>query len=1312
MAVTVNVLAADGSTSQSVASGSAISVSPSDRIQIVVDGVVIDPSRLQLQLLQGDPPSGLPGDPGFVGSGYLQATLPDGQSIFLANFPDLLGGSGGGLVDADGNVVIANTPESLITPAAGPQAGPQGDGGGSPDGDGNLSTFNQATFFEFAEFGSGAGGSGPEGPATTPPAGDEGEPFELIITIPVPDAPPAVIVVPLVPTPVEEPVVEVPAVVTTAAALVINEIVLSAGPGTSPSIELANISGTDQSTLGNLLTVVGPGGAPVVIALPDATIPDGGFLTLSEAGTFQVFDAAGVLVTAGAFATPPWGLGTDTTQGIGVNLTFAGTEIDTFQANGVTFGGLGWTSNAAGTAAFQAVVGTDFDLSGFSGFAGDIDTVLSSLNLARPVVTLPDGIPNPHPPHPAETEVNNTVFARVFGPADGTPIDSDTEADWTTANSPTLGQSNAAAGDFNPQDGLDDFDPRQNNATNAPDAGQTVLVGEGNLFYGENLEGGRGPDFLFGTTGSAKSGDILAGGDHNDFLYGNTGPDILSGGVVNDDLIGGPGGADILVDFDGATSGTGGNVLVGGNGEDLLLTRPPVSENGASSTAGGDLLVGDNIGLVDFEPDFFSTLGARVVDLTTGETDRDVIIADGAGDIVFGDNLGVLDQVFFSTLPEIFAGRTGGGLFETAEFLMENRILREFTNSIGSDDFIDAGAGSDLVFGQGGNDEILGGSGVDVVFGGSGDDWINLGGGTAPPNAKASLPELAVGDDLIADSPGGGIFLTALFDEAPPAAVTGGDDVIITDDEAPETIAIGDGILAVAGFTQMPGLVEGVSTFDGPGIGGSIAPIAGGNDLIVGNGSSDKIFGDGLVAEFGFFGEGIAPRGAVALDIGAAPVDKTPLIGGDDTLYGGGGGDVLYGEGNLVLVGGLQGGQFNPGEGAWAELDEKELLLNGTYDGSDTLYGGGDNDTLYGNGGNDTLYGDSGADTAYGNAGDDLLVYRVSDGDGVDVLYGDDGFENIDNDDTLLIVNDSAGAVNVVVEPSGTAVNGTEQVEVLVDGELVAIADEVEDIAFQAGDAGDSFVVTGNFGLTDVSPATFHFYGGAGGDTVDGSQIGSTHRIVANGEAGGDTITGAGGDDLLYGGGGNDTIDGGSGTDSSYGGADVAYGGEGSDLFLLRTSDTQNVDVLFGDNGTGNILNEDTLVIINDSGAKTIEVIRENETDPNDLRATIEVNGTVVAEVDEIKNIEVQNSSEANDGLIFTFEPPVSAPIIQSSFTQTIPPPPDPLPLAEVLVEEEQIASGQDGPGAPQPPAPDPVVEPLAVPVPEPDPLDEVIVVA
>ena len=100
------------------------------------------------------------------------------------------------------------------------------------------------------------------------------------------------------------------------------------------------------------------------------------------------------------------------------------------------------------------------------------------------------------------------------------------------------------------------------------------------------------------------------------------------------------------------------------------------------------------------------------------------------------------------------------------------------------------------------------------------------------------------------------------------------------------------------------------------------------------------------------------------------PGDDQPLFGtdadefiagrdGDNSLFGGGGNDIILGD----------------------------LADLGAATGNDTLFGGSGDDLIIGGVGNDILGGESGNDTLIGDAGDDTLIG----GDGIDILIGGGG---------------------------------------------------------------------------------------------------------------------------------------------------------------------------------------------------------------------------------------------------------------------------------------------------------------------------------
>ena len=91
------------------------------------------------------------------------------------------------------------------------------------------------------------------------------------------------------------------------------------------------------------------------------------------------------------------------------------------------------------------------------------------------------------------------------------------------------------------------------------------------------------------------------------------------------------------------------------------------------------------------------------------------------------------------------------------------------------------------------------------------------------------------------------------------------------------------------------------------------------------------------------------------------------VLQGIDTIYAGGGRDVVRGNHQANIIHG-EGGH--------------DQLYGGR--GTDTLYGGGDSDFLYGEDGIDTLYGEEGHDVLNGGLGSDTL----DGGAGHDILNG------------------------------------------------------------------------------------------------------------------------------------------------------------------------------------------------------------------------------------------------------------------------------------------------------------------------------------
>ncbi|MFQ2219279.1 Ig-like domain-containing protein, partial [Aeromonas enteropelogenes] len=146
-------------------------------------------------------------------------------------------------------------------------------------------------------------------------------------------------------------------------------------------------------------------------------------------------------------------------------------------------------------------------------------------------------------------------------------------------------------------------------------------------------------------------------------------------------------------------------------------------------------------------------------------------------------------------------------------------------------------------------------------------------------------------------------------------------------------------------------------------------------------------------------------------------VTNTPAEVGSDTVLGGEGNDILFGDSINTdhLPWGVDGNPAKPAD--WVDgqgLDGLKAFLTlkegsapsevaiynyieahhgdlevsqDTRGGDDILYGGQGNDILFGQGGNDILFGGAGSDHLYGGVGNDILVGGL----GNDILKGDAG---------------------------------------------------------------------------------------------------------------------------------------------------------------------------------------------------------------------------------------------------------------------------------------------------------------------------------
>ncbi|WP_019865253.1 calcium-binding protein [Methylovulum miyakonense] len=317
-----------------------------------------------------------------------------------------------------------------------------------------------------------------------------------------------------------------------------------------------------------------------------------------------------------------------------------------------------------------------------------------------------------------------------------------------------------------------------------------------------------------------------------------------------------------------------------------------------------------------------------------------------------------------------------------------------------------------------------------------------------------------------------------------------------------------------------------------------------GDDIIMGDGGNDKLYG----GSNGLF---------------VSKFEQMYVNDGNDILVGGNGDDKLYGEsGNDTLI-----GDFEKTDGTFKYAGNDTLyggtgddILKGGYgkdklygqDGNDILDGGAGDDDLSGGLGNDNLSGGDGNDKLYGDSGDDFL----SGGAGNDVLFGGSGYDGLNgglgNDlliDTEGKVSGDAGIdtlqadYNSLLDYKGSGVHlGS------LNG-ITAIFERSQGTAILNFDGIEKFIVTG-------TQFDDHLEGGADVDKLSGG-AGSDELY---GNAGNDVLTGGAGYDILYGGDGNDVLNGGAVGDNV---GDDLYGGAGNDVINGGIGD----DLLFGGDG-------------------------------------------------------------------------------------------------------------------------------------------------
>ncbi|TCK07577.1 LEPR-XLL domain-containing protein [Marinobacterium mangrovicola] len=605
----------------------------------------------------------------------------------------------------------------------------------------------------------------------------------------------------------------------------------------------------------------------------------------------------------------------------------------------------------------------------------------------------------------------------IFGGLQGSPdiINGGAGDDILLGDNGKLTYDADAGGDLSTLDTIESYQDGMGGAdTISGEAGSDTILGGtgGDTIYGDDVSASNGSD---------DGGDLIIGDNAVIDLILNSVSRITSsiddGTTGGNDIVEANAGADIVM------GGYGGDMLDAGDGDNIVIgddatliymglayfpampTVRPGDDNDASdideiistsTTSGGGV-------------DTITTLGGN--DIIIGGREGDTIDAGDGDNLVIGDSGRI--RAAAADAPQISGQPMTLGTVETTQF------------DDGGADIINTGTGRDIVFGGAGGDNIDVDAGDNLVIGDDGKivyTGTDFGGsGVGDDSNPADIDEIV---STSTTAGGGADSITSL----------GGDDIVIGGREG-DTVDAGDGnnvvigdsgqILAAADnapqISGQPitfGVIETTETDDG---GADSITTGSGEDWVLGGYGGDTLYlGAGADIALGDNGELIFDRDVTVSVDGesvsiienggddASTLDRirttAPTLGGNDTINGEAGGDILIGgTGSDWVMGDDLTGSHGDTDGADLIVgDQVDIglvgnVLKGVITTERDTSDAGDGDVLIGNHDEDILIG---------SHGDDMIDGDIVSGDADlsdDLIFGDQvSLYNRDSDTTSL----------------------------------------------------------------------------------------------------------------------------------------------------------------------------------------------------------------------------------------------------------------------------------------------------------------------